>query len=81
MEKEIEIERIKKLEMRLKKLKVSKTIVNAVGKLVISEKYLYHILNHEKLCLTEDIKTDKLKNNITLVKGLIVYVILHYKAL
>ena len=50
MEKGIEIERIKKIEMKLEKLKVSKTIVNAVRKLVISEKYLHYILRHKKYC-------------------------------
>ena len=37
--------------MKQDKLKVTKTIVNAVGKLVISEKYLYHILKHTNIVL------------------------------
>ena len=47
MEKGFEIERIKNIEIKLEKLKISKTIVDAITKSVISKKkkkYLYHIL-------------------------------------
>ena len=57
MEKGIEIERIKKIELRLEKLTVPKAIVNAVRKLVISEKYLYHILRHKNIVLNRRLKS------------------------
>ena len=46
MEKGFEIERIKNIEIKLEKLKIPKTIVDAITKSVISKKkkYLYHIL-------------------------------------
>ena len=48
MEKGLEIESIKKIEIKLKNLKIPKRIVNKIRKLVIPEKYLYHILRHKK---------------------------------
>ena len=50
MEKETEIEEIKEIEIKLKKLKILKTPVNTIRKLVIPEKYLYHSLRHKKYC-------------------------------
>ena len=50
MEKGIEIEEIKEIEIKLEKLKIPKTIVNTIKKLIISEKYLYHILRHRRYC-------------------------------
>ena len=38
MEKGFEIKEIKEIEIKLEKLKISKTIVNTVKKLVISER-------------------------------------------
>ena len=50
MENGLEIERIKKIEIKPGKLKIPKIIVNIIRKLVISEKYLHHILRHKKYC-------------------------------
>ena len=50
MEKGLEIERIKKPEIKLEKLKIPKTMVDAITESVISKKYLYHILRHKKYC-------------------------------
>ena len=50
MEKGIEIEQIKEIEIKLEKLKIPKTIVNTIRKLITSEKYLYHILRHRRYC-------------------------------
>ena len=50
MEKGIEIEEIKEIEIKLEKLKIPKTIVDTTEKLIISEKYLYHILRHRRYC-------------------------------
>ena len=36
--------------MRLEKLKMLKLIVSIIKKLVVLEKYLYHILRHGKFC-------------------------------
>ena len=44
MEKRIEIEEIKEIEIKLEKLKISKIIVNTI----ISKRYLYHILRHTR---------------------------------
>ena len=48
MEKRFEIGRMRKIEIKLEKLKMPKTIVDAITKSVISKKYLYHILRHKK---------------------------------
>ena len=48
MEKGIEIEGIKEIEIRLKKLKIPKTIVYTIKKSIISEKYFYHILRYRR---------------------------------
>ena len=50
MEKGIEIEQIKEIEIKLEKLKIPKTIVNTIRKLITSEKYLYHNLRHRRYC-------------------------------
>ena len=50
MEKRIEIEEIKEIEIKLEKLKIPKTIVNIIKKIIISEKYLYQILRHKTYC-------------------------------
>ena len=50
MEKRIEIEEIKEIERKLEKLKIPKTIVNIIKKIIISEKYLYQILRHKTYC-------------------------------
>ena len=50
MEKEIEIEEIMELELKLEKLKILPAIVNIIKKLIISEKYLHHILRHRRYC-------------------------------
>ena len=44
LEKGIEIDEITEIEIRLQKLKIPKTTTNAIKKLIISEKYLYHML-------------------------------------
>ena len=67
MEKGIEKEEIKEIELKLEKLKIPIIIINAIRKLVIPEKYLYYIL-----------KVDILKQNFTLIKRVRVYVIIHY---
>ena len=50
MEKRTEIEEIKEIERKLEKLKIPKTIVNIIKKIIISEKYLYQILRHKTYC-------------------------------
>ena len=50
IEKGIQIEAIKEIEMELEKLKIPKTIVNTIKKLIISEKYLGRILRQRKYC-------------------------------
>ena len=50
MKKGFEIGRIKKIEIKLEKLKILKTMVDAITGLVISEKHLYHILRYKKYC-------------------------------
>ena len=50
IEKGIQIEAIKEIEMELEKLKIPKTIVNAIKNLIISEKYLGRILRQRKYC-------------------------------
>ena len=47
MAKGFEIERIKKLETKLEKLKILKTIADAITESFISKNYLYHILKHK----------------------------------
>ena len=49
MEKRFEVERTKKIEIKLEKLKILKTIVDAITESVIPKKYLYHILRHKKI--------------------------------
>ena len=49
MEKGFEIERIKKTEIKLEKLKISKTIVDSIRKPAISKK-CYHALLGFYLC-------------------------------
>ena len=39
-----------KIEIKLEKIKIPKTIVDAITESVISKKYLYHILGHKKYC-------------------------------
>ena len=48
MEKGLGIAKIKRLEIKLEKLKISQTIVDTIKKSVISEKYLRHISRHGK---------------------------------
>ena len=50
MVKGIKIEEIKEKEIKLERLKILKTIVNAFIKLIIPEKYLYPILKHRRYC-------------------------------
>ena len=50
IEKGIQIEAIKEIEMELEKLKIPKTIVNTIKNLIISEKYLGCILRQRKYC-------------------------------
>ena len=50
MEKRFEIERMKKIEVKLEKLKIPKTIVDAITESIILKKYLYQILGHKKYC-------------------------------
>ena len=50
IEKGLEIERIKKIEIKLEKIKLSKTIADTIKKSVISEKCLYHISRHRRYC-------------------------------
>ena len=57
IEKGFEIERIKEIEIKLRRLKAPKTLVNAFKKPIILEVYLYHILKHKKmLCITKSLK-------------------------
>ena len=51
MEKGLEIERIRKIEIRPEKLKISKTIVDSIKKSVISEKCLHQISRYRRYCL------------------------------
>ena len=48
IEKRLEIREMKEIEIKLEKLKISKTIVNIIRKSVIPEKYLHHILRPKK---------------------------------
>lgn len=50
MEKGFEIKEIKEIEIKLERLKISKTIVNTIKKLVISEKYMHQIFRHRRYC-------------------------------
>ena len=50
IEKGIKIEEIKEIEMELEKLKIPKTIVDTIKKLIISEKYFGRILRQRKYC-------------------------------
>ena len=50
IEKGIQTEAIKEIEMELEKLKIPKTIVNTIKNLIISEKYLGRILRQRKYC-------------------------------
>ena len=50
IENKIEIERIKKIEMKLEKIKLSKTIADTIKKSIVSEKYLHHISTHRRYC-------------------------------
>ena len=50
MEKGIEIEGIKEIEIKLKKLKIPKTIAYTIKKSIISEKYFYDILRYRRYC-------------------------------
>ena len=50
IEKGIQIEAIKEIEMELEKLKIPKTRVNTIKNLIISEKYLGRILRQRKYC-------------------------------
>ena len=51
MEKGLEIERIRKIEIRLEKLKISKAIVDSIKKSVISGKCLHQISRYRRYCL------------------------------
>ena len=51
MVKGIKTEEIKEKEIKLERLKILKTIVNEFIKLIIPEKYLYHILRHRRYCV------------------------------
>ena len=48
MEKRLRIEKIKNIEIKLEKLKISKTIVDTFKRSVISEKCLHHISRHRR---------------------------------
>ena len=50
VEKGLGIERIKKIETKLQKIKLSKTIADTTKKSVISEKCLHHISRHRRYC-------------------------------
>ena len=49
MGKGFEIDEIKKIEIKLEELKLPK-VVNTIRESIIPEKYLYHILRHNKYC-------------------------------
>ena len=51
MEKGFEIERTKKLKIKLEEVKIPKTIVITISKSFIPEKYLYYILRHKNIVL------------------------------
>ena len=38
------------IEIKLEKLKIPKTIINTIKKIIILKKYLHHILRHKKYC-------------------------------
>ena len=57
VEKGIEIEEIKEIEIELEILKIRKTIVNTIRKLIISEKYFYHNLRHRSFWLNRRLKS------------------------
>ena len=48
IEKELEIERINQMEIKLEKIKLSKAIADTIKKSVISEKCLHRIWRHRK---------------------------------
>ena len=48
IEKGLELERIKEIEIKLEKIKLSITIADATEKSVISEKCLHHISRHRR---------------------------------
>ena len=48
--KGLEIWRIKKTEIKLEKITLSKTIADTIKKSVISEKCLHHISRHRRYC-------------------------------
>ena len=48
--KGFEIEGILKIEIKLEKIKLSKTIADAIKKSVISKKCLHHISRHWRYC-------------------------------
>ena len=51
IEKGLEIEEIKEIEIGLEKLKIPKTTVNTIRKLIIPEKYMHHILRLKRYCV------------------------------
>ena len=50
MEKEIKIEEIKEIEIKLEELKIPTTIVSTIKNSIIPEKHLCHILRYKKYC-------------------------------
>ena len=50
MDKRFEMEEIKEIETKIDRLKIPKTIVNTIKKLIISEEYMHHILIHRRYC-------------------------------
>ena len=50
MKKGIEIERMNEIEIKLEKLEIPKTVIKIIKKIIISKKYLHHILRHKKYC-------------------------------
>ena len=57
MEKGFEIDRIKKIEIKLKKLKIPKTIVDTITESIISKKYMYHILRFKNIAVIGKLKS------------------------
>ena len=50
MGKGIGLEELKEIEIKLEELKIQKTIADRIKKLIISEKYFYHISRHKIYC-------------------------------
>ena len=60
MKKGIEIDRMNEIEIKLEKLKMPKSIINTIKKVIISKKYLCHILRHKNIVLNRRFKANNI---------------------